>query len=110
MPKSTKNLSEEILLRTKARELIQSGVLPSRRPDRMWGGRGLGHICALCSVAIPANELEWQMEYRDGGVGSTEFHIHMRCYEILEFELLNREVVSGSGELVASTPALPAKG
>ena len=114
MPKSTENPSADIILRAKARQLIQSGVLPSRRPDRMFGARGLGHICAVCGVAVAAKELEWEMQFNgEDGVGSTEFHIHIRCYEILEFEKLNPEVVSEpslAGEPVASTPALPAKG
>jgi hypothetical protein len=47
-------MSDELILREKAREAIRSGKLPGRRPDRTWAGPGLGVACAIC--ALPGNE------------------------------------------------------
>ena len=35
-------MPDEQILREKAREAVRSGKLPARRPDRTWGGPGLG--------------------------------------------------------------------
>ena len=37
-------MPDEVLLRVRARAAIQDGKLPSRRPDRTWGGPGVGAL------------------------------------------------------------------
>jgi hypothetical protein len=37
-------------LREPARRALHDGKLPSRLPDRMWGGPGAGEVCAVCAV------------------------------------------------------------
>jgi hypothetical protein len=41
-------MPDETVLRAKARERICTGKLPSRRPDRTWGGPGVGVVCTVC--------------------------------------------------------------
>jgi hypothetical protein len=56
--------------------------LPDRRPDRMWGGPGVGADCAICGAPVMRNELELEIEFaRDGDDSSTDkYHVHIRCF------------------------------
>jgi len=47
-------MPDETGLRAKAREAIRTGRLPSRRPDRTWGGPGVGVVCTVCGEAVPS--------------------------------------------------------
>ena len=68
-------------LHQQARAAIQSGKLPSRVPDRTWGGPGVGAACPICGLAVSQQEMEFEMEFaRD------KFHVHLKCYAAWEFE------------------------
>lgn len=91
-------MSEESTLRKKAREAIQAGLLPNRRPDRMWGGRGDGADCAICARAVKQNELGFELEFAGDGAegGSGNFPVHIRCFAAWEFERDKCEASGGS--------------
>ena len=82
-------MPDEKILRAKAREAIRTGKLPSRRPDRTWGGPGVGVVCTVCGEAVTKDQLEIQVEFsHDGSSPGLEiFHIHIRCFAAWEFEL-----------------------
>jgi integrase len=40
-------MPDEAILREKARDAVRSGKLPARRPDRTWGGPGVGAPCTI---------------------------------------------------------------
>ena len=87
-------MPDETALRTKAREAIRTGRMPSRRPDRTWGGPGVGVVCEVCGEAVTKDQLEMQVEFsRDGSsappAGLEIFHIHVRCFAAWEFERQN---------------------
>lgn len=68
-------------LHQRARAAIQSGKLPSRVPDRTWGGPGVGAACPICGLPVSQQEMEFEMEFaRD------KFHVHLKCYAAWEFE------------------------
>jgi hypothetical protein len=68
-------------LHQQARAAIQSGKLPSRVPDRTWGGPGVGAACPICGLPVSRQEMELEMEFaRD------RFHVHLKCYAAWEFE------------------------
>jgi len=50
-------MPDEPLLREKAHEAIRAEKLPSRRPDRVWGGPGIGELCVICDETINAAQL-----------------------------------------------------
>ena len=50
-------MPDETALRAKAREVIRTGKLPSRRPDRTWGGPGVGAPCTVCGEAVTKDHL-----------------------------------------------------
>ena len=81
-------MPDETVLRSKARELIRTGKMPSRRPDRTWGGPGVGVVCIVCGEAVTKDQLEIQVEFgHDGSSPGLEiFHIHIRCFAAWEFE------------------------
>jgi hypothetical protein len=89
-------MPEETDLRSKAREVIRTGKLPSRRPDRTWGGPGVGAPCTVCGAAVTKDQLEFEVEFaHDGGnPGLDKFHIHIRCFAAWEFERTNGSVHS----------------
>jgi hypothetical protein len=49
-------VNDEGTLREKAREVFQAGKLPNRRPDRTWGGPGVGADCTICRVPVQRDE------------------------------------------------------
>jgi len=83
-------MPDETGLRAKAREAIRTGRLPSRRPDRTWGGPGVGVVCTVCGEAVTKDQLEMQVEFSNSPPpGLDIFHIHVRCFAAWEFERQN---------------------
>src|SRR5438309_4809187 len=79
---------EEFILREKAREAIRSGKLPTRKPDRTFGGPGMGKSCAVCGDTIPPEQMEVEIEFNlDGALaGRGSYHLHPWCLAAWEFE------------------------
>ena len=75
-------------LREQARTVIEAGKLPARRPDRTWGGPGVGAPCAVCGVPVGKDQLEFEIQFaRDGdSPGLDKYHVHVRCFAAWEFE------------------------
>jgi hypothetical protein len=81
-------MPDEPILREKARAAIQNGKIPARRPDRTWGGPGVGATCAICEKPWTKAELDFEIQFeRDGDNPSLDkFHVHIRCFAAWEFE------------------------
>jgi len=79
---------DEESLREKARLVVRNGTLPRRRPDRTWGGPGVGAPCAVCGVPVGKDQLEFEIQFaRDGdSPGLDKYHVHVRCFAAWEFE------------------------
>jgi hypothetical protein len=86
--RKTREASDEDTLREKARAVIEDGKLPGRRPDRAWGGPGVGALCTICDLAVRPTEMEFEIEFaRDGdNPGLDKYHVHIRCFAAWEFE------------------------
>jgi hypothetical protein len=69
--------------------LRQTGKLPNRRPDRLWGGPGGGANCAICTIPVERHQLEFELEFtRNGeGAGVNKYHVHVRCLAAWEHTL-----------------------
>jgi hypothetical protein len=81
-------MDDENALRQLAREALQHGKLPNRRPDRMWGGRGAGTGCSICRKPVKPEETGFELEFAPGS-GETElvaYAFHIRCFAAWEFE------------------------
>jgi hypothetical protein len=81
-------MPDEARLREQVRAVIQSGKLPSRNPDRTWGGPGVGAACSVCEKPVTKEEMEFEIQFaRDGdNPGLDKFHVHIRCFAAWEFE------------------------
>jgi hypothetical protein len=81
-------MSDEARLRELALEAIQHGKIPSRNPDRTWGGPGVGATCTICNIPVTKTELEMQTEFArdEAPYGLDKFHVHIRCFAAWEFE------------------------
>jgi hypothetical protein len=91
-------------LRGAARKAIESGRMPSRQPERTWGGPGNGTRCAVCGIAICRDQLGFEVEFatpsRPLEVGS--YHLHLGCYHAWE-------ALIGDGEIAAANRGLKGK-
>ena len=81
-------MPDEALLREQARAAVQSGKLPSRKPDRTWGVPGVGAPCSVCEKPVTKEDMEFEIEFAHNGddPGLDKFHVHIRCYAAWEFE------------------------
>jgi hypothetical protein len=81
-------MPDEPILRAKARAAVQSGKLPARRPDRTWGGPGIGAVCVICDLPVKREELEFEIQFEHdvNAPGLDKFHVHIRCFAAWEFE------------------------
>jgi|SoiMetStandDraft_2_1073263.scaffolds.fasta_scaffold01738_6 hypothetical protein len=88
-------MSDESILRERAREVIRTGTLPGRRPDRMWGGPGAGADCAVCGTTVPRSQVEFEIEFFENGDESKvdKYHVHVRCFAVWELERHNAAVI-----------------
>jgi len=78
-------MPDEARLRDQARDVIRSGRLPLRDPDRLFGGPGSGAVCAVCGELTTRNSLELKIRFRGHGAMDS-FHLHPRCFAAWEFE------------------------
>jgi len=81
-------MPSEPRVREQARAAIQSGKMPSRDPDRTWGGPGVGAECAVYGLPITRDQLEFEVQFaRDGdNPGLDKFDVRIRCFAAWEFE------------------------
>jgi hypothetical protein len=78
---------EESGLRAKVQARLRSGRLPNRRPDRTWGGPGVGTACSVCDLPVTKDEMELEIQFsRDGDNPGLTHHLHIRCFAAWEFE------------------------
>lgn len=89
-------MSDEDTLRTRARDAMQSGHLPRRRPERLWGGPGNGRDCAVCGHTLVPEDLAFDLEFAGAaGNGATvNHHLHVRCFAAWEFERDNNSMAA----------------
>ena len=81
-------MPDEPLLREQARQAIRSGKMPSRKPDRTYGGPGTRVACSICGELITPDDSEIEIEFRRHGVqsGLDHYFLHVRCMAAWEFE------------------------
>jgi hypothetical protein len=107
---------DHAFLREKARELIRTR-LSSRRPDRVWGGRGVDGIrCMLCGATVTHDEMVLEVKFTgEDDAGPVNPHFHVRCFSALELELRTPEAGAGGtsppgDQTQSSLRAFPAAG
>lgn len=86
---------EQPTLAEKARAAIRHGQLPSRAPNRRFGGRGNGATCPVCGEVVTPIQAEIEIEFNRHGPepGLDRYHLHARCFTTWEAE---RRKIPGS--------------
>lgn len=79
-------MSDEKLLRMRARQALEIGKLPHSKPKRMWGGPGSGAPCSICVEPVMTQELGFELEFHEEQTGDGNHHVHLRCFAAWEFE------------------------
>jgi hypothetical protein len=81
-------MPNEQQIRALARKVIRAGRLPRRDPDRTWGGVGMGMPCTVCGKPIPAEQIEYELDFSHDGAapGLDRFHLHLRCFAAWEMD------------------------
>lgn len=81
-------MTDETILREKARAAILNAALPRRLPDRTWGGPVVGAPCSVCGEPVRRDQMEFEVQFEHDGAtpGLDKFHIHVRCFAAWEFE------------------------
>ena len=96
---------EQPTLAEKARAAIRTGQLPSRAPNRRFGGRGNGETCPVCGEVVTLIQAEIELEFNRHGPepGLDRYHasrpVLHRWNEAVAFALVLGAVV------VANLPA-----
>jgi hypothetical protein len=74
-------MPDDQVLQAMAREAVRSGRLPSRAPDRTFGGEGSGETCALCGEPVRRDQLGFEVH-----LGSNRYDLHAKCLDAWERE------------------------
>jgi hypothetical protein len=86
------------LLRTRARERIDAGQLPTQLPVRSFAGPGSSKLCCLCDSAIVAPDIEFELDFdKPGALGRMTIRLHARCYDSWDAERVGTHCTSGNG-------------
>jgi hypothetical protein len=80
-------MTDDQVLRARARQAMKIGRLPEHRPERIWGGPGSGASCAVCGKDIGQEGVEFELQFSPGEqLGSGNYQVHVKCFEAWELE------------------------
>jgi hypothetical protein len=70
--------SERLLIAVRVRDLIAAGMLPRKRPTKMFVGPSLAvHGCIMCGEKLTRGEIEYEFD-----MDSHVIYLHRRCFEV----------------------------
>lgn len=90
-----------------AQEAVRHGRLPARSADQTWGGPGSGETCSMCSLAISAQDVGYELEFAQCGQGSITRYLHIHCFSAWDYVCRNPDTGSTVGRDDEETPKLP---
>jgi hypothetical protein len=89
-------------LRARARQQVNSGLLPARVVETLTAGYGSsGKECCLCGQVITPIEVEYEL----CGSGTESITLHIGCYAAWRDECLERTGSSAETQQLRSSPA-----
>jgi len=79
---------DEAVLCQRARDAIREGRLPTRTPDRTWGGPGIGAPCAVCDLPVPRVVMQFEIQFAIHGNAPhfDVYDVHTGRYAAWELE------------------------
>jgi hypothetical protein len=69
---------EEIALRVRVRQLVETGEVPCEEPGKTWAGRGSGTHCAACGEPIRPTDIEFEADLPSG----LTLRLHRLCHDV----------------------------
>jgi hypothetical protein len=69
---------EDLAIRLRVRQLIETGEVPCDEAGTVWAGRGSGTHCAACGRPITASEIEFEAELPSGLI----LRLHRLCHDV----------------------------
>ena len=69
---------EEIALRVRVRQLVETGEVPCEEPGKTWAGHGSGTHCAACGELIKPTEIEFEADLPSG----LTLRLHRLCHDV----------------------------
>ena len=52
---------DELNIRARVREMVETGQLPCEESGKVWAGRGNGTHCAACGEPIESTQIEFEV-------------------------------------------------
>jgi hypothetical protein len=73
---------DELSIRARVREMVETGQLPCDESGKVWAGRGSGTHCAACGEPIESAQIEFEVPLGPTAV----LRLHRACYRIWQEE------------------------
>lgn len=91
-------MSDDNMLRARAREAINAGRLPDRGSRTLVGGVGSGEPCAVCGKDVEKEDVELAVKFAsdENPTAITTYHLHAKCFTSWELERRNGRLNSHS--------------
>ena len=79
-------MPDEPVLREHARHALEQNKMPNRKPDRVWGGPGVGAPCTICNKPVSKDEMEFEVQFSIDNPTAyfAVHHVHVRCFSAWE--------------------------
>ena len=69
---------DELNIRARIRQMVDTGELPCEESGKVWAGRGSGTHCAACGETIEPTQIEFEVP-----LGRSRFlRLHRLCHHI----------------------------
>jgi hypothetical protein len=69
---------EQISIRLRVRQMLETGALPCDEHGKVWAGRGVGTHCVACGESIAPTDVEFEVEVSSGA----PLRLHRACHRI----------------------------
>jgi hypothetical protein len=69
---------EQISIRLRVRQMLETGALPCDEHGKVWAGRGVGTHCVACGESIAPTDVEFEVELPSG----PPLRLHRVCHRI----------------------------
>ena len=73
---------DELNIRARIREMVETGELPCEESGKVWAGRGSGTHCAACGETIESTQIEFEVALS----ATTILRLHRACHQIWQEE------------------------
>jgi hypothetical protein len=81
-PPARRGVMDELSIRSRVREMVETGQLPCEESGKVWAGRGTGTHCAACGDLIESTQIEFEVLLGPTAV----LRLHRACYQIWQEE------------------------